>query len=212
MVDVRRCFHRFVLYWTAVIFAWRRRRPERCYRNNRPKLTPLPENTKLFFRFFCNNAAPNGLPTKAGIPCPDQSVNSLVGDGEPWFLLLPEPGQTRKQNHRGRCSGIVELDRTAFPIQILNFGTTVYTADVEHDPQDHNYQHCEIRIYANGSRVSLDAAKRLNQREYEKLVSAYRAIIAKRIGMLLWPNRCTQPNNWDAQKLAKTACRSKGPA
>lgn len=207
MVDVKPCFHRFISYWLAVVFAWRRRRPKHCYRNERPTLNPLPTDTKLYFRFFCNNAAPNGLPTKAGIPCPDQSVNSLVGDGESWFLLLPEPGQNRKQNHRGRCSGIVELDRSVFPIA-FHVGKTKYTAEVEHDPKEHNYQHCEIRIYTNGTRVSSNAAKTLDQREYEKLISAYRAVIAKSISLHLWPNRCTRPDNWDSRRLAKTACSS----
>ena len=202
---VRRCLHRWLLYWLAAVFAWRSRRPRDCYQKNRAELIPLPADTRLFFRFFCNNATPSGLPTKAGIPCPDQSVNCLVGGGRPWFLLLPEPGQNRKQNHRGRCSGIVELQRDAFPLAFA-IGKINYTARVEHDPKEHNYQHCEIRIYANGVRVQLEDAKRLDQRDYEKLVTTYRAMLAKRIQLTLWPNRCTKPDNWDLRGLAKTAC------
>jgi hypothetical protein len=173
--------------------------------NTRATLVPLPTGTKLYFRFFCNNAGLDGVPTKAGIPCPDQSVNSEVGGGKPWFLLLPEPKLSLKQNHRGRCSGIVELRRDAFPFK-FPIGGVEYTADVEHDPEAHNYQHCEVRIYAGGTRLSLDEAQRLNQRQYEQLVSAYRAVISKRISLVLWPNPCTRPNDWNSKRLAKTAC------
>lgn len=199
---VRRCLHRCLLYWLAAVFAWRGRRPRDCYQNNRTELIPLPADTKLFFRFFCNNATPDGLPTKAAIPCPDQSVNCLVGGGKAWFLLLPEPNQRRKQNHRGRCSGIVELKREEFPMT-FPVGDLVYEARVEHDPKDHNYQHCEIRIYENGEHVTRES---LDQIAYDKLVAAYRAIIRKRVRLILWPNRCTRPDDWDEKKLAKTAC------
>lgn len=207
---VRHCYLRRFLFWFAAIVLWRRLRPNQCISAGRPPIVPVPRNSKLYFRFFCNNANPSGLPTKAGIPCPDQSVNCNEADGRAWFLLLPEPQQSLRQHHRARCSGIVELRRNAFPMS-FNAGGVDYVADIEHAPAPHNYQHCEVRVYANGLRVDLERAKLLERKQYEQLVSVYRQLISKQITLILWPNSCTQPEDWNAKSLSKTACAHKCP-
>jgi hypothetical protein len=206
----RHCNLRRFQFWFAVIALWWRFRPSLCYVRKRETLSSLPADTKLFFRYFCNNANNAGVPVKAGIPCPDQSVNCAIAGGQPWYLLLPEPRQSLRQHHRGRCSGIVELDRRIFPLS-FEVGAIKYTAQVEHAPMPHNYQHCEVRIYTQHGRLDLENAKLMDQVQYEKLVTAYRALIGKKIRPILWPNACTRPANWDQRRLAKTACASTCP-
>jgi hypothetical protein len=51
--------------------------------------------------------------------------------------------------------GIVKVAVSGLPMLYEESGVT-YVFKVEHDPEDHNYCHCEIRLYKNGHRLTKD--------------------------------------------------------
>ena len=77
--------------------------------------------------------------------------------------------------------GIVQREIATLPREFVYQGD-VYTFVLEHDPLEHNYQHCEIRIYRNGNRLTKNELKKAKA---AKLY--YRHEMASRATLLLLP-------------------------
>jgi hypothetical protein len=129
------------------------------YRNSRPVDTVFSGGELLYFRLF-SDWVEAGRFAESQIPCPDQSVNRTQHGARPWYVLIPEPTPNvpespEELNRRRRTihMGLVRMQAADVPRDYEERGNT-YQFVLEHDPLDHNYHHCEIRIYRNGHRLS----------------------------------------------------------
>ncbi len=115
----------------------------------------------------------------AMIKAPDQSVNRANYGGKSWFTLMPEP-EDDMATYRGKklCMGVMafpvsDIPKTVQSIVKANHHT--YTFIVEHAPEQHNYYHCEVRIFVGGQRLTDADAKKLRNEEKTPFTMAKKA-------------------------------------
>lgn len=153
------CWIRKTLRYMAICTLWRfRDRPGCMFQNGRPTLTHLAPNDEFVFRVFSDWLDGNELKRDQIPPCPDFSVNHIKNDGKWWHVLLPDPApkqpespEEKKRRRRALCTGVVGF--RGIPSR-CEFSGIQYRFVVEHDPLEHNYCHCEVRIYENAKRLS----------------------------------------------------------
>jgi hypothetical protein len=88
---------------------------------------------------------------------PDQSLIASSKGGRFWHVLVPDPGvdevATRRQIQQGvlciKC-GTLNRSRSAHDTG----GGASFETRVEHEPEEHNYRHCELHLFENGRRVT----------------------------------------------------------
>lgn len=162
---------------------WCSSRPKSNRRNGRNAVDQFEVNEIVTFRIYQRDVDTSGHLKSSGMPVPDQSMNRLGIGGAPFFVLLPEPSQTHQKNRKRLCMGIVAVRVKNLPKRTIYNGKS-YLFRLEHDPTDHNYHHCELRMYLNGSRVRRSG--NLFRGASEKAVKKYyREILADRARLLL---------------------------
>lgn len=83
--------------------------------------------------------------------------------------------------------GIVKITRADVPVDFVEAGRT-YRFALEHDPLDHNYQHCEIRVYLDGRKLQKTD---LEKGAGKKAKLHYRTVLARNARILLEPEVAT---------------------
>lgn len=133
----------------------------------------------LFFRWFSDYFEADGSIRRSNIGIPDQSVNRGRHGGRAWHVLIPEPEPKTAETQKHLCMGILRLPVSGIPGSFQE-GNASIAFVVEHDPEEHNYCHCEIRVYRNGHRLTKDELKKA------KLVKKfYRNEMFKAVKLLL---------------------------
>ena len=167
------------IYWPMRLVIWRRIRPPRMDRGNRlcdPQFTPAEQ---LFLRcpsnhLQCSNGGRRLLPTF--IRASGLSLNR--GKYSFYFdVLLPGVQQETLQ---WLYWAVACLQVSEIPSQ-LQFSDTPTAFRVEHDPDDDNYSHSEIRAYKSEKLLA-------HNRVTAKVKKELRQIISDRARILLLPN------------------------
>jgi hypothetical protein len=129
----------------------------------RPADDRFDDNEFVFFRWF-NDHLEDGEIRPANMTTPDQSMNRSRFRGRCWHVLIPDPGTDPERAKRWLCRGVVRASAAVFAVSIEQ-GTVLFEFRVEHDPLEHNYGHCELRVYRNGKRLPKDHADKLRSTE-----------------------------------------------
>lgn len=177
------CGLRVGVYRFFAKYVWRDDRPKAMRRQGRVIVERFTSSEWLYFRWFSDWFETEGQLRSSQVPIPDQSVNRRGCGGRCWFVLVPEPACNVERVHRQLGQGIVAIKVSDIPEEFMD-GEQRYSFLVQHDPEDHNYQHCEIRVF--GQRGRLDKST------IAKAVKLYyRFEIAKAARLLLRPEVAT---------------------
>jgi hypothetical protein len=140
--------------------------PEEMYRNGRPLVNEFDVKEKLYTRF--KELDPNGKIPLVSIHI-NHSVNRERFSEPHWVLYSIYPEQDHFLNW-----GYGFLTWESLPSQIMPPppGNVQYDIKVEHDPEECNYSHCEIRVYKNGDFTSrvMNINNRRTKKEYQKAI------------------------------------------
>ena len=147
---------RILLYLFYSVFLWQGSRPRSCYRRQRAVEPHFGDSEHVFFHLFSNDIQPDGTFGPAAMQLPDFSVNRSGFGGRSWFVLLPQPGDELSRAIKRLFKGIVSIRACDINIDRSEAGK-LYTFRVEHAPDEHNFHHCEIRAYGDGSRLTKKA-------------------------------------------------------
>jgi hypothetical protein len=128
-----------------------RDRPRRMHKGGRPADHEFSHDEVLYMRCEKAHVEKGRLKTIAGIKFPDQSLNRSRYS-KPFDVLLPDPAFERST--KWLFLGILRFAVAAVPRSIERDGNTICEFRIEHDPQERNYSHTELRVYKNGSRIS----------------------------------------------------------
>jgi hypothetical protein len=135
-------------------------------RRGKPEI-PVASDERLYVRFNDGELDSSG-PTNAMFKAPDQSLNRSNAGGKYWFTLMPEPDE--KDLPKKLRMGVVSFAADVIPSEILTEDKSLaYNFRVEHDPMEHNYYHCEVRIYIAGQRLTEEQADALTGSGKSKL-------------------------------------------
>jgi hypothetical protein len=145
------CRLRRILY-VGCCCKWGGPRPRENYQLGRPISPRFEPSERVAFRFYRNDVGLDGKLKAAAIRPPNQSVNRLGLGGKAWFVLLPAPDCPAENRRKQLCMGVVTIAVNQIPSGCAE-NKKQYLFSVEHDPLDHNYQHCEIRWYEDGHRI-----------------------------------------------------------
>lgn len=140
---------------------------------------PLSPGESFYWRFYTKELSSEDGPTDAMIKPPDQSVNRSGLGGKPWFALMPEPGVIDSEAIAKKLNmGILTFQATAVPTPFQSdTSTTRFDFVLEHDPLDHNYHHCEIRVYSSGRRFAEATATKSEKTEWKAAKKYYRTCV-----------------------------------
>lgn len=133
------------------------------YRRGRPVDDEFNDNEFVFFRWF-NNHLEDGEIRPVNMTTPDQSMNRSRFGGRCWHVLIPDAGTDPERAKHLVCMGVVRAPAPVFAVSIEQDGV-LFEFHVEHDPLDHNYGHCELRVCRNGSRLPRAQADKLKSAE-----------------------------------------------
>lgn len=151
-------------------------RPERMYRRGRPVI-PVFEPEELLYRRCTLDEVDGEHLAPTAISFKGWSVNrgSL---SEPEDVIVGFPGW-----------GIARFKVVDVPRGLNTEGTTYYEIRVEHEPEENNYAHTEIRTYRNGQ---LDRRVKLSPTNREKL-KAMKETFSRRIRVIRQPEIHASP-------------------
>jgi hypothetical protein len=96
--------------------------------------------------------------------------------GRPWFVLFAKPRSEKEKIISQLYMGILSFRACDLP-QAYALNSSAFTFCVDHDPEDFNYQHCEIRVFDGPSRMKQKPAKLVRKH--------YREWIAERAWLVL---------------------------
>lgn len=118
----------------------------------------------MYFRWWGNHIE-DRMPRPANVAVPDQSANRSSTHGKFWTVLLPDPDVTeRDQIHASIFKAVIR-----YKVGDLNIDTDHdlfrFEFRFEPDSLDHNFHHCELRVYRNGARLSKSDAGKLKKNE-----------------------------------------------
>jgi len=134
-------------------------RPTTMFRRGRG-IVPIALDDILCFRWFNDFVEKDGSLRPANIFIPDQSMNRRRFPGfrgRCWHVLIPNPEDDSERASRNCCTGVVQLRAADVTLETSQNGV-LFSFRVDHDPLEHNYGHCELRVYRNGVRLQkLDA-------------------------------------------------------
>lgn len=128
-------------------------RPARMWRNGRPIVNEFQPTEGLYYRFSpyhveCDKSK-NIFPPLIPLIFPGASVNRGQFS-RPVDVLIPDPGSP-KEFHNDCQVGTFQCGSVPTDIEFKLEGLpAVITLRVEHDPQEHNYSHTEVRAYFDG--------------------------------------------------------------
>jgi hypothetical protein len=161
------------------------------YRRDRPTTNDFHDSECLYFRWFNDWLDGEKAIRPDNVPIPNQSVNRSRHGGKCWFVLLPEPAiegdkSCGERARRQLLMGIVQIRMNGL-LPPTRLDGKRYSFSVEHDPLDHNYQHCEIRVYQEGLRLTDKKSAGI------KIVKKYyRVKVAKKAVLVLHPEIATR--------------------
>jgi len=147
---------------------WLNSRPRANRRCGRPVVNRFSPGETLWFRFYRDDFDADGTLKPHRMSPPDQSMNRQSLHGRSWFVLLAAPRSSRAKRITQLYMGIVAVSVASLPRAPTHLGGN-YEFRVEHAPLDHNYQHCEVRLYQDGNRL-LKANKAIKKYYREVLV------------------------------------------
>jgi len=127
------------------------------YRNGRPIDSEFHQSERLFFRCKLDAVFEADQLKPASVRFPDQSVNREKY-GRCRDVLLPDESPKSKN---WILWGVARIHVRDIPTEAKSSGGVAYQFAVEHDPQEDNYAHSELRVYKNGQREQ--GGKRINQ-------------------------------------------------
>jgi len=154
---------------------WRKgNRPSRMYRNGRGIDGEFPPTENLFFRCALDETFETTRIKPAAVRFPDQSVNrerySRCTD-----VLIPD-GSSKSQDWI--LLGVARVHVKDVPRETQSTGKVSFRFTVEHDPEDNNYGHSELRVYKNEQRETNGKVNATVKKEYRtKLALAARVIV-----------------------------------
>lgn len=131
---------------------WGGPRPKSCYRQQRPVANDFDSSEFIYFHLALTDIESGRTLKPAAMPLPDLSVNRSGFAGRSWYVLLPQPDDDWAKTRKRLCKGIVRL-RTCDAFCEHMVASKAYSFRVEHDPEEHNYHHCEIRVFEDGVRI-----------------------------------------------------------
>lgn len=102
------------------------------------------------------------LKSVAAIKFPDQSVNRSRYS-RPLDLLIPDPMFERSR--KWLFLGVVKFAVGDVPAKMERNGSTLCEFRVEHDPQEKNYSHSELRVYKDGNRIRLADKNKISKQD-----------------------------------------------
>ncbi len=140
--------------------------PDEMLRQGRPVEPDFETDEDLYIRFLSVVGKKVDI---SNIRCPNQSVNRS-NYSEPEWVLLP--------NYRHFGHGVFKVADIPTPIDRPD--ADPYEFIVDHDPQDNNYSHCEIRAHVNGVRRN-----RITNRSVKL---KFRMHLSQKIRILSFPN------------------------
>ena len=150
------CALRQLTYSVFKTLIWRDTRPKKMLRGTRSIVNDFVNDERLFFRWYVDWVEHDGKVSRANVPTPDQSVNRSKHGGKSWFVLIPDVCERGDSDYsekmRRLCQGAYTFLVREIPEPTTENGHS-YAFRVEHDPEENNYQHCEIRIFRDGYRV-----------------------------------------------------------
>ena len=111
------------------------------HRQGRPTDPNFASNERLFYRFeghYTVGSVPRGLAVRS----PDFSVNREKHGGIAEYVLIPDWPDW----------GIAEFEVGSIPPAKASEGAVSYSWSLQHEPEEHNYFHCEITTLKAGVR------------------------------------------------------------
>ena len=169
------------LYWPMRRVIWRRIRPPRMYRGNRlcdPQFTPVEQ---LYLRCASNHLQRSNGRLRL-LPTYIRASGLSLNRGKYSFcfdVLLP---CVQQETLQWLYWGVACLQVSEVPSQLQFSDTPTPTAfRVEHDPDDDNYSHSEIRAYKSEKLLKPKGVA-------TKVKKELRQIISDRARILLLPN------------------------
>lgn len=149
----------------------------RMYRNDRPIDTTFGRAEQLFFRCKLDWIDDTQRIKPAKVHFPDQSVNREKYS-RPTDVLLPDSSPRSKE---WIVWGVAVIRVCDIPPASETSAGVSYAFTAEHDPDDDNYGHTELRVYKNGQRES--NKKKIN----ETIKKEYRTNLALRSAVTVQP-------------------------
>jgi len=165
------CWLRIWAYGVACLW-WSGERPPNMYRRERGIDERVAPDEYLYYRWFSNWVDSDRRIHADQMKMPDFSANRSGHGGRSWYVLLPEPNDEQPLARRKLCQGIVCFRASEIPLPCVVEERT-YVFAVEHDPLEHNYQHCEICVYHEGSRVAKEG-RGLPRSEWKQVKKHFR--------------------------------------
>ena len=152
------------------------------YRNGRPIDPDLLATEKLYLRCKLDWIDQSGQIKKAYISFPDQSVNRQRFS-RPKDVLLPDGSEKSKEWILWGVARILVSDLPPDEQTTGGAGSRgmTYSFSAEHDPEEDNYSHTELRVYKNGQRER--KSKKINS----QVKTAYRTKLALRTRIVIRP-------------------------
>lgn len=143
-------------------------------RLSRPAVKCFEPTERLFLRVTASNVK-DGSILPSGVRFPNQSVNR-ERFSKPTDVILPDG-----KSFEWLLLGVAAFVSDDIPRPIPDGDGSLYEFTVEHDPEEANYSHSELRAYKNGER------KNKGSRKVEKV---YRAALAKKLSLVVPPVAC----------------------
>jgi hypothetical protein len=100
-----------------------------------------------------------------------------------WFVLIPDPDIPKDRAKKRICMGVVGVRFKDLPT-MKQFDGKPFTFQLAHDPLPYNYQHCELRLFQESTRVS-EGSPLLKGGAETAIKKYYREILADRARVLL---------------------------
>ncbi len=105
------------------------------------------------------------LPAAAQIATPDQSGNRSGTGGKFWTVLIADPGVDAAKRRKQLNMGVLCYTAGDCQHSFQQPGQSRFDFRFESDALDHNFHHCELRVYRDGIRMPREVAKGLRGEE-----------------------------------------------
>lgn len=148
-------------------------------RAGRPVDQPLDRSETVFLRWYSDWFEDDGEFRPAQMAMPGQSVNRSGHGGRSWFVLIADPPETADhpeafqfKARRQLCMGIISMESSILPLRTGEIDGKHFSFRIDHVPEEHNYQHCQIEMI-DGDTVVTD------QKNWRKARKWFRTELAK---------------------------------
>jgi hypothetical protein len=137
------------------------------YRRDR-SVVDVSDKEVLYIRWFNDHFDEKGRLLPAHLFVPDKSMNRRKFGGRFWHVLIPDPNVDNEKACRTLGMGILCFQASRVTLEDKQ-GKSQFNFRVEHDPLDHNYWHCELRLHRDGTLLTNSDAKKLRDEEKNSL-------------------------------------------